>query len=73
MTRKAIPVEEAADAWSEESAYRAAYDALKGGFAPASAMIEARAAASVTRQQVAEAAGTTQAVFEAVTSRSRGS
>lgn len=62
MSRKLIPVEEATGAWSEDPAYRAAYDALEGEFALASAMIEARAAAGMTQQQVAEAMGTTQAV-----------
>jgi ribosome-binding protein aMBF1 (putative translation factor) len=62
MSRKPIPVEEAAKAWSEDPAYRAAYDALEGEFALASAMIEARAAAGMTQQQVADAMGTTQAV-----------
>ena len=62
MSRKLIPVEEATRAWSEDPAYRAAYDALEGEFALASAMIEARAAAGMTQQQVAEAMGTTQAV-----------
>jgi ribosome-binding protein aMBF1 (putative translation factor) len=62
MSRKLIPVEEATEAWSEDPAYRAAYDALEGEFALASAMIEARAAAGMTQQQVAEAMGTTQAV-----------
>ena len=63
MSRKLIPVEEAARAWSEDPEYRAAYDALEGEFALASAMIEARAAAGMTQQQVAEAMGTTQAVI----------
>ena len=62
MGRKLIPVEEAVEAWSEDPAYRAADDALEGEFALASAMIEARAAAGMTQQQVAEAMGTTQAV-----------
>ncbi len=62
MSRKLIPVEEAAKSWSEDPAYRAAYDALEGEFALASAMIEARAAAGMTQQQVAEAMGTTQGV-----------
>ena len=62
MSRKLIPVEEAMEAWSEDPAYRAAYDALEGEFALASAMIEARTAAGMTQQQVADAMGTTQAV-----------
>ncbi|MBD0273919.1 MAG: helix-turn-helix transcriptional regulator [Acetobacteraceae bacterium] len=62
MSGKLIPVEEAAEAWSEDPAYRAAYDALESESALASAMIEARAAAGMTQQQVAEAMGTTQAV-----------
>jgi ribosome-binding protein aMBF1 (putative translation factor) len=63
MSRRGmIPVEEATKAWRKDPEYRAAYDALEGEFALASAMIAARAAAGMTQQQVAEAMGTTQAV-----------
>jgi transcriptional regulator with XRE-family HTH domain len=41
----------------------AAYDALEGEFALASALIKARAEADMTQEQVAEAMGTTQAVI----------
>lgn len=42
--------------------FRAAYDALEDEFALASALIQARAAADMTQEQVAQAMGTTQAV-----------
>lgn len=62
MTRKFIPVEEAAAEWRKDPAFVAAYDALEEEFALASALIKARAAADMTQEQVAEAMGTTQAV-----------
>lgn len=73
MSREPIPAEGAARAWSEDPAYRAAYDALEGEFALACAVIEARAAAGMTQQQVAEAMGTTRAVCATITSCSRRS
>jgi hypothetical protein len=42
MTSKTIPVEEAAKAWMQDPEFRAAYDALEGEFALASALIRAR-------------------------------
>ena len=61
MTRKYIPVEEAAKTWMENPAFRAAYDALEDEFALASALIKARGDADLTQEQVAAATGTTQA------------
>lgn len=61
MTRKYIPVEEAAAAWMKDPAFRAEYDALEEEFALAGALIRARAAADMTQAQVADAMGTTQA------------
>jgi ribosome-binding protein aMBF1 (putative translation factor) len=60
--RKYIPVEEAFARWEKNPEFRKAYDALEEEFALASALIEARAAADMTQEQVAEAMGTTQAV-----------
>ena len=61
MTRKYIPVEEAAKTWMENPVFRAAYDALEDEFALASALIKARGDADLTQEQVAVAMGTTQA------------
>jgi ribosome-binding protein aMBF1 (putative translation factor) len=63
VSRKFIPVEEALAAWRGDPAYNAAYDALEEEFCLASAMIEARANADMTQEQVATAMGTTQAVI----------
>lgn len=63
MTRKFIPVEEAAKEWFKNSEFSAAYDALEEEFALAEALIEARAQAHMTQEQVAEKMGTTQAVI----------
>jgi len=62
MTRKYIPVEEAAKEWMKDPEFRAAYDALEDQFALASALIKARSDAGLTQEEVARAMGTTQAV-----------
>jgi ribosome-binding protein aMBF1 (putative translation factor) len=62
MTRKYIPVEEAAVRWMKNPEFQAAYDALEDEFALASALIKARGEADMTQEQVAAAMGTTQAV-----------
>jgi ribosome-binding protein aMBF1 (putative translation factor) len=62
MNRKLIPVEESFAEWRKDPEFVAAYDALEEEFALASALIQARASADMTQQQVAEAMGTTQAV-----------
>ncbi len=53
-------------AWAKEKmkspSFKAAYDALEDEFALATALIQARAAADMTQEQVARAMGTTQAV-----------
>jgi DNA-binding XRE family transcriptional regulator len=61
MTRKYIPVEEAAKEWMKDPTFRAEYDALEDEFALASALIKARGEAHLTQEQVAKAMGTTQA------------
>lgn len=63
MTRKFIPVEEAFAEWRKDPEFRAAYDALEEEFALATALIQARAHADMTQEQVAKAMGTTQAVI----------
>jgi ribosome-binding protein aMBF1 (putative translation factor) len=60
MTRKYIPVREVAEEWMKDPEFRAAYDALEDEFALASALIDARAKADMTQEQVAAAMGTTQ-------------
>ena len=62
MTRKYIPVREAAERWLKDPEIRAAYDALEDEFALAGALIKARGDADMTQEQVAKAMGTTQAV-----------
>ncbi len=63
MTRKYIPVEEAAKEWMQNPEFFAAYDALEDEFALASALIRARGDADMTQEQVAAAMGTTQAAI----------
>jgi ribosome-binding protein aMBF1 (putative translation factor) len=58
-----ITVEEYFQQWKKDPAYVAAYDALEGEFALASALIKARGDADMTQEQVARAMGTTQAVI----------
>lgn len=59
MTRKLIPAQEAFAEWRKDPDYVAAYNALEGEFALAAALIQARAQADMTQEQVAEAMGTT--------------
>ncbi len=63
MTRKFIPVSESFAKWRENPEYRVAYDALEEEFALVRALIEARAGAGLTQEQVAQRMGTTQAVI----------
>ena len=60
MTRKFIPVEEAAKEWFKDPKFVAEYDALEEEFALAAALIRARSAADMTQEDVAQAMGTTQ-------------
>ena len=48
--------------WMKKPAYREAYDALEDEFALAGAMIEARAKAGLTQEDVAQRMNTTQTV-----------
>lgn len=63
MTRKLIPVEESFAEWRKGPAYVKAYNALADEFALAAAMIEARAHAGLTQEQLAQRMKTTQAVI----------
>ena len=60
---KTIPVEETFAEWRNDPKYVEAYDALEGEFSLAAALIEARAHAGLTQQQLAERMHTTQAVI----------
>ena len=63
MSRKMIPVEESFATWRKNHEYEKAYDALEDEFALAAAMIEARAGAGLTQEQLAVRMHTTQAVI----------
>jgi len=63
MSRKYIPVDEAAREWFKDPEFVAAYDAMEDEFALASALIKARSDADMTQEQLARAMGTTQAVI----------
>ena len=60
---KTIPVETSFAEWRSDPKYVAAYDALEDEFSLAAALIEARAHAGLTQQQLAERMNTTQAVI----------
>jgi ribosome-binding protein aMBF1 (putative translation factor) len=62
MTHKSISAHEAFARWRKDPAYVAEYDALAEEFAIAAALIQARAGADMTQEEVAVAMGTTQAV-----------
>ena len=63
MSRKMIPVEESFAAWRKDPEYEKAYDALEDEFSLAAAIIEARARAGLTQEQLAARMHTTQAVI----------
>jgi ribosome-binding protein aMBF1 (putative translation factor) len=58
--RKFIPVEEAIARWRKRPTYRKAYDALEDEFALVTEIIQARAAAGLTQEELAKRMGTTQ-------------
>lgn len=60
---KMIPVEESFAEWRKDAKYVEAYDHLEDEFSLAAALIEARAHAGLTQQQLAERMHTTQAVI----------
>ena len=63
MNRKMIPVEESFAAWRKDPEYVKAYDALEDEFSLAATIIEARARAGLTQEQLAQRMQTTQAVI----------
>ena len=63
MTRKMIPAEDSFAEWRKDPKYVAAYDALEEEFSLARVMIEARAHAGLTQEQLANRMHTTQAVI----------
>ena len=58
-----IPVEESVVEWRKDPNYVEAYEALEDEFSLAAALIEARARAGLTQQQLADRMHTTQAVI----------
>jgi ribosome-binding protein aMBF1 (putative translation factor) len=62
-TKKLIPVEASFAEWRKDPAYVKAYDALADEFSLAAAMIEARAHAGLTQEELAQRMKTTQAVI----------
>ena len=60
--RKYIPINESVAKWKKDPAFVEAYDALEEEFALAAALIDARARADLTQEEVAKRMGTTQAV-----------
>jgi ribosome-binding protein aMBF1 (putative translation factor) len=58
-----IPVEESFAEWRKDPNYVDAYDAPEDEFSLAAALIEARARAGLTQQQLADRMHTTQAVL----------
>jgi ribosome-binding protein aMBF1 (putative translation factor) len=63
MSRKMIPVEESFARWRKDPEYVKAYSALEDEFRLARAMVEARAHAGLTQQELAERMHTTQAAI----------
>ena len=63
MTKKLIPVENVFAEWRKDPTYVKVYDALADEFSLAAAMIEARAHAGLTQEQLAQRMHTTQAVI----------
>jgi ribosome-binding protein aMBF1 (putative translation factor) len=59
---KTIPFEKLSAKWREDPEYVREYDALEEEFALARALIEARANAGLTQEEVAQRMGTTQSV-----------
>lgn len=60
MTRKFIPVEESFAEWHKDPEYMKEYDALEEEFALAAALIDARAKADLTQEEVARRMNTSQ-------------
>lgn len=63
MSGKPIPAETVFKRWRKDPAYVEAYDELADEFALAAALIEARAKAGLTQEELAKRMHTTQAVI----------
>ena len=63
MSRKTVPAEELFEAWHRDPTYVATYERLEEAFALASTLIDARAKAGLTQQELATRMHTTQAVI----------
>ena len=60
MSRKTIPANASVDRWRKDADFRAAYEALDEEFAIAGQIIEARARAGLTQEQLAQRMHTSQ-------------
>lgn len=60
MSRKTIPAKASIDRWREDAEFRAAYEALDVEFAIAGQIIEARARAGLTQDELARRMHTSQ-------------
>ncbi len=60
MSKTLIPVEQSLEAWRKDPAYREAYDALDEEFTLAAALIEARADAGISQEEIARRMQTSQ-------------
>jgi len=63
MSKKTIPAEKIFKRWRKDAGYVAAYEALADEFDLSSALIQARAKAGLTQEQLATRMRTTQAVI----------
>jgi ribosome-binding protein aMBF1 (putative translation factor) len=63
MNKKTIPAEKVFKRWRKEPAYAVAYEAMADEFALAETLIQARAKAGLTQEQLAKRMQTTQAVI----------
>lgn len=63
MRKETIPAEDLFKEWRKDPAYVAAYASLEEEFALAATLIDARAKAGLTQEEVAERMHTTQAVI----------
>lgn len=60
MSSKTVPAKASIDRWRKDAEFRAAYDALDEEFEIAGQIIEARARAGLTQEQLAERMHTSQ-------------
>ncbi len=60
MSGKTIPAKKVFAEWRKDPAFRESYEALEGEFALAAQVIEARARAGLTQEELAKRMGTSQ-------------